>query len=316
MDGGDVRERRLGNLHFSANVGRHRGCKVPRSRGTTRSGSSARTRQTGISRSTPATYVATSGSLPIQLNATNAAGTGSSPIGVVPGRQRSRHGVLQQPERSEPDPLGRPCRHRRRHRHRRPLRRQRDALQRRRRAGDAYPTAGRDRQRRWDPHGLLHRVQQRGRPARAAEHGTSSIAIHIDEAPPSLTFEPRNPSDPTGLVVDASDSESGVAGGSIEMAPAGTSNWTSLPTTFDGSHLLAHFDDADLIGTYTFRATPCDNVGNCASASEVMALPVRTASDCRGQPHEDRRPAPTSDRERAGHGSTGTGRRFTAMARS
>ena len=109
--------------------------------------------------------------------------------------------------------------------------------------------------------------------------GTSSTSIKIDEAPPSLFFEPRNPQDPTGIVVDASDSESGVAGGSIEMAPAGTSDWTSLPTTFDGAHLLAHFDDADRIGTYTFRATACDNVGNCASASEAVALPVRTASD-------------------------------------
>jgi hypothetical protein len=109
--------------------------------------------------------------------------------------------------------------------------------------------------------------------------GTSSIAIHIDEAPPSLTFERRNPSDPTGLVVDATDSESGIASGSIEMAPAGSSNWTTLPTTFDGSHLLAHFDDANRSGTYAFRATACDNVGNCASASVAAALPVRTASD-------------------------------------
>ena len=118
-------------------------------------------------------------------------------------------------------------------------------------------------------------VDPQGRP----NTGTNTIAIHIDEAPPTLTFEPRNPGDPTGLVVTASDSESGVASGSIEMAPAGTSNWTSLPTTFDGSHLLAHFDDADRNGTYTFRASACDNVGNCTSSSEAMALPVRAASD-------------------------------------
>jgi hypothetical protein len=112
--------------------------------------------------------------------------------------------------------------------------------------------------------------------------GTSSIAVHIDEAPPSLlSFEPQNPSDPTGLIVDTSDSESGVQGGSVEMAPAGSSSWTSVPTSFDGQHLLAHFDDAGLSGDYTFRATSCDNVGNCASTSETMALPVRlgTSSD-------------------------------------
>ena len=52
--------------------------------------------------------------------------------------------------------------------------------------------------------------------------GTSSVTVHIDEAPPSMSLEPVNPNDPTGVVVDTSDSESGVAGGSIEMAPAGT----------------------------------------------------------------------------------------------
>ena len=63
------------------------------------------------------------------------------------------------------------------------------------------------------------------------------------------------------------------------MAPAGTSNWTSLPTTFDGSHLLAHFDDAGRSGPYSFRASACDNVGNCTSTTRQLALPLRTASD-------------------------------------
>ena len=108
---------------------------------------------------------------------------------------------------------------------------------------------------------------------------TASVAVHIDEAAPLLHFESQNPRDPTGLVIDASDSESGVAGGTIEMAPAGTSNWTSLPATFNGSHLAAHFDDAGRSGPYSFRATACDNVGNCASTSQQLALPLRIASD-------------------------------------
>ena len=109
--------------------------------------------------------------------------------------------------------------------------------------------------------------------------GTSSMTVHIDESPPSISFEPQNPHDPTGLVIDTSDGESGVAGGTIEMAPAGTNDWTSLPTTFDGSHLLAHFDDAGLTGSYAFQATACDNVGNCATSSERLPLPLRLASD-------------------------------------
>ena len=109
--------------------------------------------------------------------------------------------------------------------------------------------------------------------------GGNSITIKIDEAPPAIAFEPPNPSDPTALVVDTSDSESGVADGSIEMAPAGTNDWTTLPTTFDGARLLAHFDDAGRHGPYTFQVTSCDNVGNCATSSEQLALPMRIASD-------------------------------------
>ena len=109
--------------------------------------------------------------------------------------------------------------------------------------------------------------------------GGNSMTVHIDESPPSLSFQPQNPGDPTALVVDTSDNESGVAGGSIEMAPAGTSDWTPLPASFDGSHLLAHFDDAGLSGPYSFRATSCDNVGNCASTTRQLSLPLREASD-------------------------------------
>jgi hypothetical protein len=116
-------------------------------------------------------------------------------------------------------------------------------------------------------------------PQGQANTGGNSMTIHIDESPPAVSFQPQNPGDPTALVVDTSDSESGVAGGSIAMAPAGTTTWTSLPTSFDGSHLLADFDDAGLSGPYAFRATSCDNVGNCASTTKQLALPLRAASD-------------------------------------
>jgi len=106
--------------------------------------------------------------------------------------------------------------------------------------------------------------------------GTSSVTVHIDEAPPVLSLEPVNPTDPTAVVADASDSESGVAGGSVEMAPAGTGSWTVLPTTFAGGQLMAHFDDAGLHGLYAFQVTSCDNVGNCASTARTLMLPVRT----------------------------------------
>jgi len=118
-------------------------------------------------------------------------------------------------------------------------------------------------------------VDPQGQPNTA----TSSLAVHIDEAPPSITFGSRNPSDPTAVTVNARDGESGVAGGSVQMSPAGGANWSAVPTGFDGAHLLAHVDDAGLHGPYDVRATSCDNVGNCATATEYLSLPLRAASD-------------------------------------
>jgi hypothetical protein len=63
------------------------------------------------------------------------------------------------------------------------------------------------------------------------------------------------------------------------MAPAGTSDWTTLPTSLDGSQLLANVDDAGLHGSYAFQATSCDGVGNCNTKSEQLTLPLRAASD-------------------------------------
>jgi hypothetical protein len=110
---------------------------------------------------------------------------------------------------------------------------------------------------------------------------TSSTAVHIDEAPPLVSFEPKQPGDPTGMVVNAADSESGVAGGSVQIAPVGSPSWAAAPTSFDGTHLLAHLDDAGLRGPYAVQATACDNVGNCATTTETLTMPLRlpAASD-------------------------------------
>ena len=118
-------------------------------------------------------------------------------------------------------------------------------------------------------------VDTQGQPNTA----TSSLPVHIDEAPPQISFEPENPRDLTGLSVDATDSESGVASGAVEMAPVGTNNWTAVRSSFNGSQLAAHFDDSQHIGPYQFRATACDNMGNCASTTKQLTLPLRAAAD-------------------------------------
>jgi hypothetical protein len=109
-----------------------------------------------------------------------------------------------------------------------------------------------------------------------ASSGPQSVTVHIDETPPNIAFEPINPSDPTAVIVDTSDGQSGVAGGTIQMRPATGGSWQTLPTTFDGQHLLARFDDAILAhGPWVIQATSCDRAGNCANAGEPVTVPVR-----------------------------------------
>lgn len=108
---------------------------------------------------------------------------------------------------------------------------------------------------------------------------TESTTLHIDETPPKVAFEPVNPADPQAITVDTSDDQSGVAGGQIQMRPASGGTWDSLATGFDGSHLLARFDDAILApGSWLVDAHSCDNAGNCADAEETLTLPIRSAS--------------------------------------
>jgi hypothetical protein len=78
------------------------------------------------------------------------------------------------------------------------------------------------------------------------------------------------------VVVDTSESESKVGGGQIEMAPQGTTDWTEVPTTVNGSgQLVGTIDDAGLSGPYTIQATACSQVGNCGSNTETLTLPLR-----------------------------------------
>ena len=109
--------------------------------------------------------------------------------------------------------------------------------------------------------------------------GSASMTIDIDEQPPSLTIQPEDPSNPDQVVVDTSDNESQVAGGQIEIAPKGTTSWTTIPTTFTSSgELVGTIPDASLSGPYTVQATACSQVGNCGTTSEALTMPLRLPS--------------------------------------
>lgn len=114
----------------------------------------------------------------------------------------------------------------------------------------------------FDPQGL---------PATASQ----STTFKIDETPPTLSFEPPDPSDPTNVVVDASDQQSGFSGGTILMHAAGSTAVTPLATTTDGRHLFARIDDQGLTGNYVIEADGYDRVGNHVTTEETVMLPLR-----------------------------------------
>ena len=112
---------------------------------------------------------------------------------------------------------------------------------------------------------------------RVASSANMTRVVRIDESPPSVAFEPDSPSNPEQVTVDTSDGQSGVSSGSVAIRKAGGA-WSSLPTQFDGRHLLARFNDAGLRGAYELQATACDAVGNCTSTDQSLTMPVRLGS--------------------------------------
>ena len=106
--------------------------------------------------------------------------------------------------------------------------------------------------------------------------GSATIPIAIDETPPSLAFASSPPADPSELVADTGDRQSGVHDGRISYAQTGTSSWHNLPTSFTGSQLISKINDAKLRGAYTIRAISCDIAGNCTTTTEPVTMPLRT----------------------------------------
>ena len=94
-------------------------------------------------------------------------------------------------------------------------------------------------------------------------HRSVPVTLRYDPEPPKLAFESPDPADPTLVAARATDDLSGVAGGAIDIAPAGTAAWQSLPTGHDDGRLVARIDDATLPpGAYILRAHASDRAGN------------------------------------------------------
>ena len=114
-------------------------------------------------------------------------------------------------------------------------------------------------------------------------HRSVPVTLRYDPEPPKLAFESPDPADPTLVAARATDELSGVAGGVIDIAPAGTTAWQPLPTGHDDGRLVARIDDATLPpGAYVLRAHASDRAGNQTTQDRrgdgqpmVVTLPLR-----------------------------------------
>ncbi len=105
------------------------------------------------------------------------------------------------------------------------------------------------------------------------ETANASQPVHLrfDPEPPQLGFETPSADDPTRIAVQATDRISGVAGGGIEISPAGSGTWQALPTSQEGDSLVTRIDDAALpSGDYELRANAHDLADNLAETDQRL----------------------------------------------
>jgi hypothetical protein len=113
------------------------------------------------------------------------------------------------------------------------------------------------------------------------DYASQPVRLRWDPEAPTLSFESAAGDDPTRVSVAVTEKISGIAGGQIELSPAGSNTWQALPTKLDGSRLVARIDDAALPpGPYLLRAQATDLAGNVgvAAAPQPLTLPLRIQS--------------------------------------
>jgi hypothetical protein len=117
-------------------------------------------------------------------------------------------------------------------------------------------------------------------------NASQPVRLRFDPEPPKLGFENQDVEDPTRVAVLVNDPISGLASGGIELSPAGSGTWQSLPTSKEGDHLVTRIDDAGLpAGDYELRASARDQADNLGSTSQRfdgqpmrLKLPLRVAT--------------------------------------
>jgi len=120
----------------------------------------------------------------------------------------------------------------------------------------------------------------------------NGVTVHLraDTEAPTAVFAPTDPSDPTRVLVQASDATSGIGSGSIDYKPHDSDTWTSIPATVDGGRLVANLPDESMAdGLYDLRAHAVDRAGNERSTTTLAdgtpmtaTLPLRSPTKISG----------------------------------
>jgi hypothetical protein len=111
----------------------------------------------------------------------------------------------------------------------------------------------------------------------------AEVHLRLDDVPPTLALADPDAQDPQRVSVIASDKESGISRGEIEIRRQGDTTWLSLPVELTAIGATAVVDDATLPdGVYDLRARVFDGAGNerstttrVSGATAHLSLPLR-----------------------------------------
>jgi len=120
----------------------------------------------------------------------------------------------------------------------------------------------------------------------------NAVTVHLrsDTEAPAAVFSPMEATDPTRVVVQASDATSGIGSGSIDFKPHDAETWTSVPAKVDGGRLIANLPDETMAdGVYDLRGHAVDRAGNEKSTTTTadgtpltVTLPLRSPTHVTG----------------------------------
>lgn len=107
--------------------------------------------------------------------------------------------------------------------------------------------------------------------------------LRFDDTSPEPRLQRLSPENPTELVVDTTDTGSGLASGTVELRRAGSQLWRPQQVRVDGNRLIAVIADERLRnGAYDVRASAADQAGNARAtqtwadgAAAQLSMPIR-----------------------------------------